>query len=257
VLPIRELPELSGIAAGRREPGRLWAHNDSGEPILFALDENGRVSGRVTLRGARVEDWEAVAVGTCASGSCIYVGDIGDNDAVRRRITVYRIPEGGADETTADAEAFHATYPEGPQDAETLLVTPAGRLFVVTKGETGPVALYAFPSELRPGDSVRLQRIGSTGPKRGGAHERVTDGAVSPDGQWVVLRSTDALSFHRAAELLAGNWREARRVSLEPLGEPQGEGVTFGIGDTLFLAGEGGGGSRPGTLVRFTCSSGD
>ena len=54
---LRRVPELvegSGVAASHRVPGRLWAHNDSGEPVLFALSQDGSVTGRVrrgVLRG--------------------------------------------------------------------------------------------------------------------------------------------------------------------------------------------------------------
>ena len=71
---VPELPEGSGLAASRRTPGRFWSHNDSGDAVLFALDGNGRVTGRLALPGAKVDDWEAVAVGSCPSGSCIYLG---------------------------------------------------------------------------------------------------------------------------------------------------------------------------------------
>jgi hypothetical protein len=46
---VAELPEGSGPAASRRTPGRFWSHNDSGEPVLFALDGKGRVIGRLTV----------------------------------------------------------------------------------------------------------------------------------------------------------------------------------------------------------------
>ena len=249
------LTEASGIAASRRTPGRFWAHNDSGQPVLFALDARGTVTGRMTVPGARVEDWEAIAVGPCPAGSCIHVADIGDNDAERRRITIYRVPEPAAtDDELPAADVFHATYPDGAHDAETLLVTPDGRLFVVTKGDTGPVALYAFPRELRARGTVRLERIGAPGASgrlRDG--ERITDGSISPDGRWVALRSTRSVTFYRAAELLSGTWRDERRLDLASLGEPQGEGVAFGDGTTLYLAGEGGGRSQPGTFARLTC----
>jgi hypothetical protein len=35
---VPELREGSGVAASRQSPGRVWAHNDSGEPVLVALD---------------------------------------------------------------------------------------------------------------------------------------------------------------------------------------------------------------------------
>jgi hypothetical protein len=194
-------------------------------------------------------------VGPCPDGSCIYVGDIGDNEAARKQITVLRIAEpASAGASVAAAEAFHATYPDGAHDAETLLVAGDGRLYIVTKGDTGPVALYRFPATLRSGTTMRLERVGR--PRDRGAppeDDRITDGAVSPDGQWVVLRSVHALTFYRAADLLAGNWRAAGKVSLSTLGEPQGEGVTFGSGTAVVVAGEGGGKTQPGTFARLSC----
>ena len=256
---VRQVPELveaSGIAASQRTPGRFWAHNDSGDPVLFALDDKGAVTGRLQLAGARVEDWEAVAVGPCGSGSCIYVGDIGDTDADRQRITIYRVQEPERASGTVRAEAFHATYPDGPHDAEALIVDRDGRLHIVTKGETGPVSLYRFPAVLTAGAPARLERVGE--PRKAGRaakDDRITDASLSPDGQWVALRTTGALSLYRAAELLAGRWNEITRTELSALKEPQGEGVTFGGGDTVYLVSEGGGKSRPGTFGRLRCST--
>ena len=255
LLRIPELPEGSGLAVSARVPGRLWSHNDSGDAVLVALDERGSVTGRVRLTGATVEDWEAIAVGPCGAGSCIHVADIGDNDAKRKRVTIYRLPEpAGTNESAAVSDVFHATYPDGPHDAESLLITSDGRLHIVTKGETGPIAVYRFPRELRSGGSVQLERIGEAGSKEAGKASRITDGAVSPDGQWTALRTGSSLVFYRTAELLAGQWREASRVDLAVLNEPQGEGVALGANSAVFVAGEGGGKGQPGTFARFTCA---
>ena len=256
VVRVTELPEGSGLAASRRTPGRFWSHNDSGDPVLFALDTSGRVVGRVRMSGAAVEDWEAVAVGACPSGSCIYVADIGDNDAERSRITVYRIPEpSDASGSVNVSDVFHATYPDGAHDAESLLVAPDGRLHIVTKGDTGPVSIYRFPNELRNGTTLRLERVGGPrDPRPPAANDRITDGAVSPDGRWIALRSPRTLTFYRAADLQAGNWREAARIPLAAVGEPQGEGVTFGADDSVYLMSEGGGKKQPGAFARLTCT---
>ena len=246
------VPEASGLANSRRVPGRYWTHNDSGQPVLFALDSRGAVTGQVRVTGATVEDWEAVAVGPCGKGSCIYVADIGDNEAERRQITIYRVPEPEGASGSAAAEAFHATYPDGAHDAETLLVA-GDRLYVVTKGDTGPVGIYRFPAQLSSGSTVRLERLGGTVPAPAAA-SRITDGDVSPDGQWVVLRSKSALTFYRAADLLSGQWRPSATVDVTTLRESQGEGIAFGRDNTLVLAGEGGGKGSAGTFVRFACA---
>jgi hypothetical protein len=263
VAQIPELSEASGIAASRRTPGRFWAHNDSGEPVLVALNDRGAVTGRVRLTGVMLEDWEATAVGPCPSGSCVYVADIGDNSGNRKSITVYRIPEPDAtSDHSTPAEAFHATYPDGPHDAEALLVTGKGDLFVVTKGNSGPVTVYQFPRDVRPGSTVALTRVGQ--PYAAGKKDRdeddkegearVTDGTVSPNGQWIVLRSNNMLYVFPAAEVTSGTWRNETRVDLTNVREPQGEGVTFADDTTLVLVGEGGGKSRAGTFVRLTCT---
>ena len=247
------LTEASGLAASRSVPGRLWTHNDSGQPILFGIDAKGSVTARVRLAGATVDDWEAVGVGSCSSGSCVYVGDIGDNKAIRRNITIYRVPEpASAAGATVTAEALHATYPDGAHDAEALLVAPDGSLYVVTKGDAGPVTLYKFPRTLNPGATVALERVSQRrgGGKGKGADDRITDGAISADGAWVVLRTKTALIFYPARDFLAGAWRETQRIDLTALGEPQGEGVAFGGDGTVFVVGEGAG---AGSLGRITC----
>jgi hypothetical protein len=250
---IPDLPEASGVAVSRRSPGRLWAHNDSGD-MLVALDTGGAVTGRVRVSGARVDDWEAVAVGACPGGSCIYIADIGDNGAKRKRITIHRVPEPSNEDSVAVEETFHATYPDGAHDAEALLVAPDGGLFIVTKGETDAVGLYRFPRELRPEATHQLERVGK--PRAGPASEtdRITDGAVSSDGTWVVLRTKQGFTFHRAADLFAGNWNETGRVDLKAIGEAQGEGIAIAADGTVYLTGEGGGKAQPGTFAKYACS---
>ena len=44
-----------------RHAWTLWAHNDSGKPEIFSLDAKGTVTGRVSISGATLEDWEALA----------------------------------------------------------------------------------------------------------------------------------------------------------------------------------------------------
>ena len=220
------------------------------------MTDRGAISGRVQLTGAKIDDWEALAVGPCPAGSCLYIADIGDNDAARKRITIHRVPEPDAGAASAVVgESFHATYPDRAQDTETLLVTPQGELFVVTKGETGPTALYRFPREMKPGGVVTLELVGKPrSADKASQNDRITDGAVSPNGEWVVLRTRSMLLVYAARDFLAGSWKEAGRVDLGGLAEPQGEGVAFVDHSTLVVAGEGGGKSQPGSFARLSCT---
>jgi len=251
-----DLPEASGLAASHSIPDLLWALNDSGEAMVFALNRGGAVVSRVRLQGAKVDDWEAIAVGPCARGSCLYVGDIGDNRARRRQITIYSVPEpNDPKDSTAAVSAFHAVYPDEPQDAEALLATPDGFLYIVSKGSTGPIAIYRVPRQRLPGSTVTLERIGT--PRTQGkvaSEDRITDGALSPDGMTTVLRTHRALLFYRTARLLSGDWRDGQAVSIASLKEPQGEGVALGRDGAIYVSGEGGGKSAPGTFARLTCT---
>ena len=88
------LEESSGVALSRLHAGVLWTHNDSGgDPEIFAIGEGGELLGRVTVTGAQLRDWEDLAVGDCEVGSCLYIADTGDNQARRKSVGIYRIPE--------------------------------------------------------------------------------------------------------------------------------------------------------------------
>jgi hypothetical protein len=255
IMRLHRVHEASGLAASRKTRNLLWTHNDSGAAVVFAFDEKGSLVGRVQVTGAEVDDWEDIAVGACPRGLCLYIGDIGDNRRKRARVTVYRVTEPNPhDGRTEAAETFHATYPDGPHDAEALFVTDSD-VFLVTKGHGGPIALYRFPQPLTPGVTVRLERIGV--PASNGAvdrAERVTGASTSIDGRWVALRTLNSVALYRTADLIEGRWHEAARVDVTGIGEPQGEGVAFAGDDSIFLAGEGARRFRGGTLARLACT---
>lgn len=259
-MSVQGLSEASGIAVSRKTPGVLWSHNDSGEPTLVALSTDGTTRGRVYVSGAN-GDWEDVAVGPCPEGSCVYIGDIGDNGGRRREVFIYRVPEPDSGATvSAHAESMRVSYPDGPRDAEALIVLPDGRLFIVSKGELGPIALYRVPGRFQNGASVQLVRIATLLEAEGGntgrvaRHDRVTGAGASPDGKWIVLRTLYTLTFYEAATFTTGDAREAFRFDVSGVRERQGEGVAIGDDGTVWLASEGGGNKRPGTIARLSCT---
>jgi hypothetical protein len=255
--PAASLPmlhEASGAAAGRRARGVIWTHNDSGEPVIIALDTLGAQRARLWVAGAQVVDWEDMSIGPCPTGSCLYIADIGDNDARRRDILVYRVTEPSLqDQSTRDAETFRAVYPAGAHDAEAIFVAPDGSLYVITKGSTGPIALFRFPMPLRTGLPMRLERVVTLAPKSVGRNLRITGAATSPDGQWVVLRTPRTLSFYRMDRLTRGIVSRPLVVNIPATRETQGEGVAMGASGMIYLLGEGGGRQRPGTFNRLQC----
>src|SRR5262249_36580677 len=129
-----------------------------------------------------------------------------------------------SDQTSPKAQAFHATFPDKPQDAEAIWVTAKREVFVVTKGETEGVTVYQFPPDrTRNGATVTLKRVAhlASDPKR---REMVTDAALSPDGRWVVTRTDRSLFFYEAASIVAGKPGTPVHVDVTGMKEPQGEG---------------------------------
>jgi len=249
-----EIRESSGVAASRAHAGILWTHNDSGEPLLYAVDAEGRTVGRVRVAGAAVEDWEDVARAPCpAGGDCLYVADIGDNDAERPFVTVYRVPEpapGAA--RSAAATAIRLRYPDGSHDAEAMFVLD-GAIHVVTKGESGPIAIYRASPEAA-GAETTLRRVRELSPEKVKRPERVTSADASADGRWIALRTLREVSLYPAAELLGGGPALPLRVDVRSLGEEQGEGLAFTPDGSILLTSEGGDDDEPATFARLACS---
>jgi hypothetical protein len=69
----------------------------------------------------------------------------------------------------------------------------------------------------------------------------------------VALRTKSTLLIYPAADFLRGEFSGARMFDLAMIGEPQGEAVAFGPGNTVYVAGEGGGKAQPGTLAVLSC----
>jgi hypothetical protein len=152
--------EASGLVLSR---GLLWTHDDSGGPAtVFGLSTRGKLIRQVAL--AQNVDWEDIA----ARGSTLYVGDIGDNALARPSITVYR-----------GSQPIELRYPDGPHDAEALLVD-GPRIVIVTKSVSGEARIYTArgPGTLRRAGTLQL-----------GLAEPVTGGDST--ARLVVLRTYD------------------------------------------------------------------
>ena len=86
-----ELREASGIAASRVNPGVVWLHNDGQTNRLFGVRTTGETVAVLEWPNAMV-DFEDIASGPgpTADEAYLYIGDIGDNEARRPQVRVYR-----------------------------------------------------------------------------------------------------------------------------------------------------------------------
>ena len=239
------LRESSGVARSRLVPGVLYSINDSGtDAEIFALDSTGAALGRWALQGLSNHDWEAIAAGPCGTGSCLYIGDLGDNLEQRKHVTIYRVAEPatlGALRNPAPSarpvvDSLRFRYPDGPRDAEAMWVDSSGVPHIVSKGRSGKIILYRVPPRFgreRIQTAERLQLLPITAQPALG--QWVTDAALAPDGRRVAVRTYTMLYiFPVQAD---GHLGTPSRCGLAGL-EPQGEGVEWLDDRRLFLTSE-------------------
>lgn len=249
--------ETSGVVLSARHSGVFWTHNDSGgDPVLFAVDAQGELLATVRVDGARNEDWEDLAIGPCSEGSCLYIGDVGDNSELREDPAIYRVPEPDLEDgITSQASRFPVRFPDGPRDVEALYLLPDERIFLVSKGRNHPVEIYRAPAPLfDPGDPVALERIQQLSRISPALPRHVTGGSATPDGQLVVLRTYETLQIYRVDESDRLQPIRGGRVNLRPLREPQGEAIAFLDGQRLVLTSEAGPGHERGMIALLDCA---
>jgi hypothetical protein len=247
----RAIDESSGVVASRRNPGLFWTHNDSGDgPFVYAFDRAGHARGTFRVEGAKARDWEDISTGPGpeASRAYLYAGDIGDNEEKRESVTVYRFPEpevADADagstrqspRPTATAEAIRLKYPDGPHNAEALMVHPTtGDLYIVTKAADA-AGVYKLAAPFDASDTKTLTRIATLhGPGFFGA--LVTGGDISPDGRRVALcdyASGYELTLPTDSKSFDDIWRQ--KPVMIPLGAPfVGESVCYRLDGAALLA---------------------
>jgi hypothetical protein len=212
--------ETSGVADSKKNPGFLWAEEDSGNPPQLSLvGHNGKVDSRVYIKGATNRDWEDMVL----ADSSIYIADIGDNNRVHNSYTIYKFTEPlrGTD-TISTFEKIEFQYPDGSHDAEAFVVDPASKdIFIITKRDN-PSRMYriAYPYSLSTMNTAAL--IGTM------PLTYVVSAALSPDAKEIIIKTyTDLVVFSRTAETSIGSALQGGYSSLHYRPEPQGEAVTF------------------------------
>jgi hypothetical protein len=239
------LDEISGVVASRANPGLYYTHNDSGgKAAVYAIDRDGRIRMEIALDDAKNVDWEdiALAPGNTAGTFEICVADIGDNNAKRSELHIYRAAEPHLDAAADRAKPVRMTvaptrytlrYADGPRNAEALVVHPrSGDGYIITKRMDGVAEVYRIPAPWPKDRTIEMQRFGTlTFPQVAPIQAIVTGADLSPDGTQLVVRSypcgwlwtipPDAASVDFAALV------RQMPVRIELAAEPQGEAICF------------------------------
>ena len=232
------LNEISGMASSTIHPGIYYVHNDSGDTSrFFAITPQGKLKHTFYFKGEAAErlgvrDCEDIAVGPGpANGiSYIYLGDIGDNDANRKYLVIYRFaePENIAQAAPITGERLFVKYPDGAKDAETLMVDPVERLLYIVSKRKGSVNVYTTPLNFNANDTVTLE-------KRAKLHfgglppfKWITSGAISKDGGKILLRNYEHVYYWvRKPGVPVWQTMTTKPAKLYYKQEKQGEAIAF------------------------------
>lgn len=234
-----QISEASGIVTSGLSSNVFWTHNDSGDTNrIFAIDSLGKGTRSVTVEGGVNRDWEAIAMTTFPEGTFLYIGDIGDNDNTHGDYCIYRIAEPADGVASTDrAQKIIFQYPDGPRDAECLLIDHQSKdIYILSKRENKK-RLYrlAFPQVY---DRLLTAEFIAEMPFSPGTDvgSYITDGNVSLDNSQIIIKSYLHIYHWR----LKGNETIAqalvRPASILPYSlEAQGEALTFTKNASAYL----------------------
>jgi len=225
----KKLSEISGIAASINNPGKIWAHNDSGNDAeVFLIDTDLNIKLKVELKGIKNRDWEDIAVGPgpIDGKNYIYVAEIGDNEAkyTYKHILRFEEPVAGSEKKIAiDAfETITFQLPQQRKDTESLLLDPSTKdIYIISKREE-PVFVYQLKYPYSTSDTLTASEVLSL------PFTQIVGGDFSPDGKEILLKNYQNIYYWSnpkgkpVAEILK------EKPQLLPYEEePQGEAITW------------------------------
>jgi hypothetical protein len=157
----QDLTEASGLAISTRDPGVIFAINDSGnEARLFALDHTGKDLGTWLIDGVRNIDWEDLASFELQGKHYLLIADTGDNLRWRSTVLLYVIetpdlaaPFRGASLPIAWQIEFQ--FEHGPRDSEAVAVDVASMQVLLIAKRVIPAEVYRLP--LKPGHVKQIE----------------------------------------------------------------------------------------------------
>lgn len=229
-----DMREVSGMIASLAHPGHFWLHNDSGsEPELILIDSTGVEKARVLVEGVRNRDWEDIS----RRGDTLLIAETGDNDGKHDTIFVYAVlePKSLSSEPVTPLAVYPMQFPDGPRDAESLMVDErTGDWYLISKRED-KVRAYRYASPQRSGSVATLERLPLELPFR-----MAVAADMAPDGREFVIKTYDSIYLWRRGEnetMLEALRRAPAKQPYVP--ERQGEAIAYTLnGSAYFTASE-------------------
>ncbi|MCO5935816.1 hypothetical protein NAF17_09695 [Mucilaginibacter sp. RB4R14] len=236
----KEMDETSGLAASAINPDIYYAHNDSGDTSrFFAITADGKLKTTIYFSGDKkepfgVRDCEDIAVGPgpLKGKSYVYIGDIGDNSAIRKFITVYRAEERKTWGTNSLAQTvpvpLNLKYPDGAKDAEAITIDPIEKLLYIITKRGDSVGVYTSPLTYKANDTITLTfrgRLFFSGIK---PFKWITAADVTADGKQILVKSYEKV-YYWQRQANQPIWQALKTTPKELVykQEKQGEAIAF------------------------------
>lgn len=232
-----EVSETSGLFVSKNN--LLFVHNDSGDTSrFFAIDAKGNLLSTLYFQGdpstkhSGVTDCEDMAggPGPVKEKSYIYLGDIGDNGNSRPYVRVYRflVPDKLSGNMQIKSEAVYLKYPNGAQDAETLMIDPILKELIIITKRQDTVGIYSAALFFKNGDTVTMKKQGGLFLPGKGLFKYVVSGDISCDGRQIIVKTYTGVYYwlRKGKEPIAQTLKRAP-TKLPYSMEPQGEAIGF------------------------------
>lgn len=223
--------EASGLANSFSINGYLWTLQDSGKPnSLYLVSTDGKTIKEFNIPGSTNHDWEDLASGPGPADGVkyLYIGEIGNNNLPMTSTNIiYRIPEiGGINESfnQSTLEKITYNYPDGPRDAESLLLDPVTKdIFIISK-EMDNAGLYRLAYPQSTSATITAEKVGIIP-----SVVFATGGNVSVSGGEILIRNyTSAFYWIRSTgETVGQTLMKSPRKQMFLAPEPQGESICF------------------------------
>jgi hypothetical protein len=230
-----EMSEASGIAWSMKNPGMIWAHNDSGNSnTLFLIDSTtGEFVARYVIGSTVNLDWEdmELSYGPIDGEYYIYIADTGDNNERRPHYTIYRFPEPVFQDehlgqivplNDLKIDRIRFQFPDGSHDTEGMLVDPFTKdIFLVTKRDVVSM-LFVLPYPQQIDELYTIFKAGNF------SFRQASAATSSLSGERVLIKNRQEIFYWKRKNGESMVEMLARTPLKAPYqGEPQGEAICF------------------------------
>lgn len=229
-----QLEEISGLAASSSYTDHFWVNNDSGDDgKIYLINLAGELVTSLVLPIDN-RDWEAI---TIADGY-IYIGEVGDNEAIYSDKKIYRVAEPthiditqkGAVIELNEYETMRFNFSDGQRDCEALMFDPISDQLVLISKREEQVHVYLTPFVATQGDE--LMSIDSCATLN---FTLATAGDISLDGTKILVKNYSNIYYwSRSLDQSVAEALSAEPTMLQYDPEPQGEAIAWSTYEDKF-----------------------